>query len=154
MNYKLKVKAKSLWDMRERQEMRLAYEWAGKELGIDIHSEHAKCVLILDGAEWCSGWTILTKNFKFVVAVSGWTDEWEDVLETLFHEMTHLRQYLTGDLVDVKADVCEWKGKEYSGDWSEAHESNSEYWNAPWEVEAREKGAKLLKKWKKLTSNA
>jgi len=46
-------------------------------------------------------------------------------LSTLAHEMVHLKQYLRKE---INWSLSQWKGKDYS---------NTEYWNQPWEIEAR-----------------
>lgn len=52
-------------------------------------------------------------------------------LAVLAHEMVHVKQYVTGELVD-KGKYCLWKGKKF-----EEYEANSEeYFFSPWEVEA------------------
>jgi len=55
----------------------------------------------------------------------------EDPLSILAHEMVHVKQYVTGALVD-RGKYCTWYGKRY-----EEYAANSEdYFFSPWEVEA------------------
>lgn len=49
---------------------------------------------------------------------------YKDIAATVFHEMVHCRQILSGDL--VQGYNSKWKGDEYNGDYHEL----------PWEVEA------------------
>lgn len=49
---------------------------------------------------------------------------YKDIAVTVFHEMVHCRQILSGDL--VQGYNSKWKGVEYNGD----------YYELPWEVEA------------------
>lgn len=55
----------------------------------------------------------------------------DDPIAVLAHEMVHVKQYVTGELVD-HGTHCSWKGKNY-----EEYEANSDdYFFSPWEVEA------------------
>lgn len=60
-----------------------------------------------------------------------------DTLQTIAHEMVHLKQFCTGELKDgvVPATTSVWKGKIIN-------EKSTDYWDLPWEIEAfgREKG--------------
>lgn len=51
-----------------------------------------------------------------------------DLLRTLFHEMTHVKQYAKKELV-YKTNYNLWKGRKYKDLENE--------WNRPWEIEAR-----------------
>jgi len=53
-------------------------------------------------------------------------------LTTLAHEMVHLKQYLRKE---IDWNLSAWKGKDYD---------NSDYWDAPWEIEARKFQTKLF----------
>lgn len=55
----------------------------------------------------------------------------EDPLAVLAHEMVHVRQYQSGDLVDM-GKACSWKGVHYEA----FEEGSEEYFFSPWEVEA------------------
>lgn len=58
-------------------------------------------------------------------------EEAEDPVAVLAHEMVHVKQYVTGELVD-HGTHCSWKGTAYK-----EYEANSEdYFFSPWEVEA------------------
>ena len=48
---------------------------------------------------------------------------YEDIVETLFHELVHLSQHIRGDF---DQDMRMWKGKKY----------DSSYFDLPWEKEA------------------
>lgn len=48
---------------------------------------------------------------------------YEDIVETLFHELVHLNQHIRGDF---DQDMRMWKGKRY----------DSSYFDLPWEKEA------------------
>jgi hypothetical protein len=57
-----------------------------------------------------------------------------EILSTVFHEMTHIKQFHLGEL-DLNRLIPRWKGKKCKAD----------YKNQPWEIEAHEMEAVLLK---------
>jgi len=62
-------------------------------------------------------------------------------LDTLFHEMTHAKQFSKKELMFWMGSRL-WKGKPV-----EKAASHEEYRNYPWEIEAREKAAEILADW-------
>ena len=68
----------------------------------------------------------------FIVGIETDVEDGEDdPLTVLAHEMVHVKQYVTGDLVD-HGTHCSWKGKNYK----EYQADSDEYYFSPWEVEA------------------
>lgn len=66
----------------------------------------------------------------------GGKKDFEKTLETIAHELVHVKQFARGEMRDlVSATKVSWKGKRY-----DREETN--YWDLPWEIEAhgREKG--------------
>lgn len=61
----------------------------------------------------------------------------EEMLTVLAHEMTHLKQWATGEMKQgrILAHKTTWKGTTYIDD-------DVDYWDRPWEIEAfgRERG--------------
>lgn len=51
-----------------------------------------------------------------------------DYLITMYHELTHIRQYATGKLKNRHL-YCIWEGKKYGY-------TDIDYWEQPWELEA------------------
>lgn len=67
-----------------------------------------------------------------LIAIDTTEEEGQDPpLSILAHEMVHVRQYITGDLVD-QGSYCKWKGTKYES----AAVDTEEYYFSPWEVEA------------------
>ena len=64
-------------------------------------------------------------------------DDLPYMLQTLAHEMVHVKQFARGELKDImKAhSLCKWQGREFDTE-------DLNYWDYPWEIEAhgREKG--------------
>jgi hypothetical protein len=59
------------------------------------------------------------------------TQDYEDFVTCIFHEMVHVKQYIRKELY---SEFVFWKTRE-------------EYLNLPWEIEAYEKQEVLLEKW-------
>tara|TARA_R110001606_G_C14883458_1_gene591615 strand:+ start:54 stop:524 length:471 start_codon:yes stop_codon:yes gene_type:complete len=76
------------------------------------------------------------KPREFTIRVDS-TQPRQDMLETVAHEMVHVKQYSRGELKDVARSIkyCRWNGKEINT-------SRTNYFDQPWEIEAhgREKG--------------
>lgn len=66
----------------------------------------------------------------------------QDMLETVAHEMVHVKQYAKGELKDYsrQTDVCKWKGKKV--DCIKTH-----YYDCPWEIEAHGRERGLFIRW-------
>ena len=60
------------------------------------------------------------------------------LVQTIYHEMCHIKQFYFEGLELGNKPV--WKGKTFS---------NADYWDAPWEVEARKFEKKCWSIWKK-----
>ena len=60
-----------------------------------------------------------------------------ELLETLAHEMVHIKQFALGEMIDsrVNYDIVTWHGEEFDS-------SKVDYYDYPWEIEAhgRERG--------------
>ena len=62
------------------------------------------------------------------------------LLETVAHEMVHVKQYARGELYQgVRIAKHRWKGKWVS--------NNIDYWDQPWEIEAHGREAGLFIRW-------
>lgn len=68
-----------------------------------------------------------------VTIVRDWTPR---MIETIFHEFCHVRQYLRGELKNVRDGVL-WQGVPHS---YHDHKSYLKYFRQPWEVDARSAG--------------
>jgi hypothetical protein len=62
------------------------------------------------------------------------------LLETVAHEMVHVKQYARGELYQgVRVNKHRWQGKWIS--------NNVDYWDSPWEIEAHGREAGLFIRW-------
>lgn len=139
MKFVVKLKAKSVWTMRKRALIRDALEYANFHL--ELYNFDELVYIRLSGDKHIPG-LCCDLGDRLVIKVSGNQSE-HDIVETLFHELTHVRQYANVDLDDIDDNTCWWKGHQYRGTFEDTE--SKDYWNAPWEVEARYLGEKLRK---------
>lgn len=65
------------------------------------------------------------------------------ILETVAHEMVHIKQYAKGemkDLISRPANIRKWQGKEIDTNLIS-------YWDLPWEIEAYGRECGLFVRW-------
>lgn len=85
-------------------------------------------------AEGCEGLCEPVSNRLFILDVALYGN-W---LSTLAHEMVHVRQFARGEL---NSSMSQWKSNKYC--------DNIEYWDQPWEKEARRLQGKLVEEFEK-----
>jgi hypothetical protein len=65
----------------------------------------------------------------------------EKVLESLAHEMVHVKQYATGQMMEYATDAefVRWENEAWESDVDDTGDvcSDEKYWFSPWELEAR-----------------
>jgi hypothetical protein len=80
-----------------------------------------------------AGWTLAMEEDHYVIELYKDFDG-TPLLQTLAHEMVHVKQYATGELREKmrngEADLI-WKNRRWS-----PPEGQHEYWDCPWEIEA------------------
>lgn len=81
----------------------------------------------------CDGSLQISGNNRFVLIVSNTLDITR-FIEVMIHELTHARQYYTNNCTTDCAGVTIWSGKKYDKHY--INPKRSEYWIAPWEIEA------------------
>lgn len=110
----------------------LALRSFAKQLGIhrlktniQVNFHHK---LYVDREKTCEGLceSVDRRNFIIDVALYG---NW---LSTLAHEMVHVKQFARGE---VNESLTRWKNRDYS---------DTDYWNRPWEKEARKLQHKMV----------
>jgi hypothetical protein len=76
---------------------------------------------------------------EFTITVDS-TGSKRTIMETIAHEMVHVKQYSKGELVDMsRSGSSRWQNK--------AVDSNTNYWDLPWEIEAHGKELGLFIRW-------
>lgn len=113
----------------------LAIDSFSKQLGIsrlktNIHVKFHHKLFVENSSEGLCE-SIDTRNFIVDVGLYG---NW---LTTLAHEMVHIKQFARGEL---DCSLQHWKGRDHS---------DTEYWDQPWEKEARKLQNKMVLKFEK-----
>ena len=76
---------------------------------------------------------------EFTITVDS-TGSKRRIMETIAHEMVHVKQYSKGELVDLsRSGETRWQNKMVS--------NNTNYWDLPWEIEAHGKELGLFIRW-------
>ena len=135
MRIKTKFK-KGYWPSHRRDLVNRAACWAVDHYGLwdlTIASDRLTIVLTRFKSAFGDAYQI---DDDYVIRIS---DRYSDklTLMTVFHEMTHIKQY-EFDGLDLGTPAM-FKGESFRGN----------YWDAPWEVEARKAEKKMWRKWKK-----
>lgn len=131
---RLKIKAKANWSYKERELVKIATEWALPRLSLDVSP--VPIDIILKG-ECLDYGDALDLDHKIVIRLFK-SDLW---IETLFHELEHARQYIFCELA-LEDKSAYWKGELYD-------RSASQYYDEPWEVQARKVEEKLSTEFRK-----
>lgn len=124
--YKIKVKAKKRWHKARRKAAKQALAWGIKELELDVSPIPIVVKLCGDPQPEFRWGDSIDCDHKIMIRLFD-TPLW---IPTLFHELEHARQFIYGEL-ELETDFAIWKGKTYK-------RSGDEYYEEPWEVQARE----------------
>lgn len=105
-------------------------------LSISIHIDHEKADR--DKAwGFCEAWYVGRKRINHFTIVLSDKCSKKSFNTYLLHELVHVKQYVTKEIIDLLKGRCRWKGKLFKN-----VESISED-KAPWEIEAYELSEKL-----------
>lgn len=92
-----------------------------------------------------------TRNPRwFTITLRGHKDD-EDVVQTLAHEMVHIKQYAKNELGAERSLRCKGKkvqvATKWLGEWWTPKKNEDEYFDSPWEIEAYGREVGLWHKW-------
>lgn len=87
------------------------------------------------------GYCLAVDKREFVIEVKNCESDLEFV-ETICHEMVHVKQGARRELLDVSLTLKKWKGQE----WITLYTNVEDYMNFPWEQEAYALEGKLMTK--------
>lgn len=77
------------------------------------------------------------KEFTMIIDCTG---SKRTIMETIAHEMVHLKQYAKGELVDLsRSGSTRWQNN--------LVDNQTNYWDLPWEIEAHGKELGLFIRW-------
>ena len=82
----------------------------------------------------------VSKNKFMIVLSKNMIDSDESLARTIFHEMTHIKQFMQ-DGFKIGAKKVSWQGEKFNV------KSEKDYWLSPWEMEARAMEEALLRFW-------
>ena len=86
----------------------------------------------------------------FTITLRGHKDD-EDVVQTLSHEMVHVKQYAKNELGAERSMVAKGKSlhlaTKWKGEWWTPSKKEDPYFDAPWEIEAYGREVGLWYKW-------
>ena len=82
----------------------------------------------------------VSKNKFMIVLSKNMIDSDESLARTIFHEMTHIKQFMQ-DGFKIGAKKVSWQGEKFNV------KSEKDYWLSPWEMEARAMEEAMLRFW-------
>ena len=147
-------------DQSRKKEIIQTSRWLAEEiLGPKISKEISLSIILQDMFEegafrkdkriWGSCLHVSGNKFRFELS-SFLNNTPIKTCATLAHEMTHIRQYLTGDLYFYPSiSFIRWKGRRYSADIENAS-NRDEYYKIPWEKEAMDAEEVFRKRYSQL----
>lgn len=141
MKVKYKVKAKKRWNLLHRALVRDAVWFAIKHY--DLRNFGTLTVKMNYIPELYGSAVSLDEDEHIIFVSAGQSPI--DIVKTIFHELWHVRQYIY-DGLELQPNVASWKGREYAFSLDQEYD---DYYNLPWEVEARAMEKKLFKRYKK-----
>jgi uncharacterized protein YjaZ len=133
MQIQFKLKAKGSWSESQVSNIKLASRWAAARLGFTKMPITIVIRLVGPHPEQF-GSCSMVDDTRYII----WLQSGLDItrtISTLFHEMTHIKQHLFDGLYLHSASDADFRHEQYTTD---------DYWNAPWEKEARKAEYRLL----------
>ena len=134
MQIKFKLKAKGSWTDSQVASVKLATRWAAARLGFTKLPITIVVRLVGPHPEQF-GSCSMVDDTRFVVWLQSGFDTTRTI-STLFHEITHIRQHIYEGLYLHSDSLADFRHKQYGME---------DYWNTPWEKEARQSEHRLLK---------
>lgn len=105
------------------------------------------CIQLTRDLEFHDGLCLCVNPREFVLEINSSLDD-DEFIETLCHEMVHVKQHARKELVDQTLALKKWKGQE----WITLYTTLEEYMAFPWEKEAYEMESILRDRYKSLKS--
>ena len=133
MQIKFKLKAKSSWDESQIDRVKVAARWSAARLGF-VKLPITIIIRLVGPHPEQFGSCSMVDETRYII----WLQSGLDVnrtISTLFHEMTHIKQHLYDGLYLHSASEADFRHQQYDME---------DYWNAPWEKEARRAEHRLL----------
>ena len=133
MQIKFKLKAKSSWEEPQISRIKVAARWSAARLGFTKLPITIVIRLVGPHPEQFGSCSMVDES-RYIIWLQSGLDT-DRTISTLFHEMTHIRQHLYDGLYLHSASTADFRAQTYD---------MNDYWNAPWEKEARRAEHRLL----------
>ena len=140
---KFNVKARKSWPIKSRSLVKQAAAWGIERLKIDEQPITILFRFMGNNLEDRGMCLQMTEN-KYIIHLYSYKSL-RNIISTLFHELTHVKQHIYDNFY-VTNGGARWKSWYYV-------QQNQDYWNAPWEVEARKSEIILRKEFFTLLKN-
>lgn len=124
MRVKYKAKAKASWPLAKRNYVKKAVSWACRELDLVDLPINIIVRFVGESTDFGSAANPYEDNYYIVWLHAG--SSWSRTARTVFHELTHVHQYVYQGLILENGRKAHYKGQTYDTD----------YWESPWEIEA------------------
>lgn len=136
------VKARKSWPLKNREIIKKAAFWGSKQL--EIHKLPISILVRFMGRSEDHGGCIKLKPNKYVIHIHS-DRSIRRSISTIFHELTHIKQCVEDGFELIEGGAF-WKR-------NFVVVRNDEYWNLPWEIEARRSERELRRVFFKLPKN-
>jgi len=124
---KFNVKAHKSWPVKSRNFVKQAANWGIKRLKIDMQPITVLFRFMGENLE-DSGSCLRMSDDKYIIHLYA-RKSLRSIISTVFHELTHVKQHIY-DNFHVTHEGIMWKTFYYP-------EYKQNYWNDPWEIDAR-----------------
>ena len=141
---KFNIKAHKSWPVKNRNLVRTATDWGVKRLDIGKQTITVLIRFMGESLKGDRGDCVKLTDSKFVIHLYA-DKSLRRTVSTLFHELTHVKQHVY-DGFTLNDTSAIWKS-DY------LHLTEEDYWDSPWEVEARQYERNLRKEFFNLIKN-
>lgn len=138
MRLKFKTKAKGSWSAAKRSAVKAAGQWAVRKLDLRTLPITVTIRMVGGNSDTYGSCSMLDSQNFCVWLHSDYSIS--RTISTLFHELTHVQQHVYEGLRLDDVTRAKYAGHYYNL-------PTAEYWNCPWEVEARASERKLMEKY-------
>jgi hypothetical protein len=136
---KYTVKAKKSWSMMHRDAIRSAVDFSIRQYDL---AGKGKTIVKMCAHAGEFGSAVSLHEDVYMIFINAQQRNLDIAVQTVFHEMWHVYQYIH-DGLDLETNQAFWRGTVIDINVNEC--SHDEYWELPWEVEARVMEEKMFK---------
>lgn len=136
----MKITVTGVHKSLSKKEIIRMVEWSGHKLMTDrLLDKLSIQVVFKKFTNKFSGYCYGDKNKTYIIEVNTNKTKRNQV-RTLFHEMVHVKQFAKGELkfYTYKHELAKWMGEEHN-------DTDYEYCDLPWEIEAHDRESELYR---------